>query len=375
MKKILIIPLIAAIAALSGCRTHSELNEIAIAEMIGIDRAEDGYTVTLQYFNTDTTGGTTAIDSSKPNAVNVSGSGETIESALEALAYSSGKSVMLGSAGVIVFGKDAASDLADSLSFAMSHYTGNPRAYIAVSETTASDILNVKFTEGNASVEKLESMLRNAEDLGLSRPVVLHEAAEELCSPTESAVFPLFRLSENGSELTEEGNSVTLTGGAVCTSDGYAAEVTPEDLSGLAMLMNDGAKCEMTVMYRGKAVRVMIYGTSARIIPGYADGRLYFNVSLSADCKIVTSQLSDPYAERTAIEKLAGEELCRRIRSVLSKTANALGADTAGLSYKIRSGSPSLWNTLKENYRTHLTTAFFNVTADLKMERFGVMHG
>lgn len=375
MRKLRIIPLIALIAALSGCRTHTELNEIAIAEAIGIDRAGDGYTVTLQYFNTDTTGGTTAIDSSQPNAVNVSGKGETIESALEALSYSSGKSVLLGSAGLIVFGRDAAYDLADSLSFAMAHYSGNPCAYIAVSETSASDILNVKFSEGNASVEKLECMLRNAEDLGMNCPPVLHEAAEQLTAPTGSTVLPLLKMSDNGSELSEEGGTVLLAGGAVCTEHSYAAELSPEDMSGLLLLTEEDCKCEMTVIYRGKNVRVMLYGTKARIMPSLTDGRLLFVITVSADCKIVSSQLSEPYSDREAIERLAGEEVCRRVNSVLAKTVTALGADTVGLSYKIRSHSPELWNTVSANYRQFLSEALFSVSSDLKMERFGVMHG
>ncbi len=375
MKKFVMIPLIALIAALSGCRSHAELNEIAIVEAIGIDRTDDGYTVTLQYFNTDTSGGTTAIDSSQPNAVTVSGKGETIESALEALSYSCGKSIMPGSAGLIVFGRDAARDLMDSLSFAMAHYSGNPRAYIAVSETTASDILNVKFSEGNASVEKLESILRNAEDIGLSCPQVLHQAAEMLCAPTGSTVLPLLAVSENGSELTEEGNTVQLTGGAVCTADGYAATLTPEDMSGLLMLTRDGCKCEMTVICRGKTVRVMLYGTKARITPSLAGGKLNFDITVSADCKIVSSQLPDPYEERNAVERLAGDEVSRRVLSVLRKSANSLGADVAGLSYKIRSHSPALWNAVSADYRACLTEARFNISAHPEMERFGIMHG
>ena len=375
MRKHLIIPLLAVTAALSGCRSHAELNEIAIAEAVGIDRDGNGCTVTLQYFNTDTTGGTTAIDSSKPNAVTVTGKGETIESALEAVSYSSGRNILLGSAGLIVFGRDAAGDLGDSLSFAMSHYTGNPRAFIAISETSAADILNVKFSEGNASVEKLECMLRNAEDLGLSCQTVLHEAAEMLAAPGKSTVLPLLEMSQSGSELTEEGNTVLLTGGAVCTPEGVAAELSPEDMSGLCLLMNDGAKCDMTVICRGKNVRVMLYGTKTRITPHFADNRLRFGVNVSADCKIVTSQLPDPFSERAAVERLVGSEVCRRVRSMLAKSVTAAGADPAGLCYKIRAHSPQVWENISEDLSGYLENTVFDVTSDIKMERYGVMHG
>lgn len=375
MKKLFSVLLLTAITLLSGCSSHAELNELAIAEAIGIDRTDTGYTVTLQYFNTDTTGGTTAIDSSKPNAVNVSGKGETIESALEALSYSCGKQVMLGSAGLIIFGKDAAADIRDSLSFSVSHYSGNPRAFIAVSETTASDILNVKFSEGNASVEKLEGLLKNAERLGIGCPLTQHEVLEMLCSPTSSAVLPLLKTSESGSELTEEGSSVSVTGGAVCTDDALAGRLTPEEMAGLNLLINENVTCELPVILRGKNVRLMIYGTGTKITPSLSEGVLVFEVRISGDCKIVSSQLPAPYEEREALEDLAGRAVQHRVQSALSSSVNRYGADIAGLSYRVRSYSPSLWNEVSPRWREYLSSAVFIVSCDFRMERFGVSHG
>ncbi len=372
--KRLIIVILAAAVILSGCSAHAELNELAIAEAIGIDRAGDGYTVTLQYFNTDTTGGTTAIDSSQPNAVTVSGSGMTIESALGAASYSCGKTVMPGSAGLIVFGKDAAFDLMDSLSFAASHYSGNPRAYIAVSETTAADILNVKFSEGNASVEKREGLMKNAEALGMSRTVMLHEAAEMLCEPTQSVVLPMLEAVDCGSELTEEGNTVTITGGALCTGDRFAGTLPPGAMSGLCLLTDEGATCEMTVKLRGEDVCLAVYGTDAKIAPSIENGAMRFDVRLSADCKIVSTQLSDPFGEREAVERIAAAELGARV-SLFLEAIKRYGADAAGLSYKIRSYSPEMWKAVAGNYREALENAEFTVSCDLHLERFGIMHG
>ncbi|MCR4780212.1 MAG: Ger(x)C family spore germination protein [Ruminiclostridium sp.] len=373
MKKLLL-PVLAAVLMLSGCTAHAELNELAIAEAIGIDRGGDGYIVTMQYFNTDTTGGTTAIDSSKPNAVTVSGSGSTIESAIESLSYGCGRSVMLGSAGLIVFGREAAYDLMDSLSFAASHYSGNPRAYIAVSETTASDILNVKFSEGNASVEKLEGMMKNAEALGMSSLVMLHEAAEALCCPTESVVLPLLKAVDAGSELTEEGSTVTVTGAALCTGDRLTGTLPPEAVSGLCLLTNEGATCEMTVKLRRKDVCLAVYGTKTKIAPSIEDGALRFDIRLSADCKVVSTQLSDPYGEREAVERIAAAELDSRVLLLL-KAVKLHGADISGLSYKIRSYSPELWRSVSGNYREALKNADYSVSCDLHLERFGIMHG
>ena len=143
----------AAVLIFSGCSHTNGLEILGIAEMIGIDRDESGYTVSVQYFNTNTSGGVTAVDSTSSNAVSAEGKGRTIESALEALSYSTGKKTIFGSASVIVFGKDALASLKDALSLAASNHSGNLRAFITAADEKASDIINVKFKEGNASVE------------------------------------------------------------------------------------------------------------------------------------------------------------------------------------------------------------------------------
>ncbi|MBP5604986.1 MAG: hypothetical protein J6X60_05525 [Ruminiclostridium sp.] len=154
MKKLALL-ITAAALILSGCSKTSGIEVLGIAEIIGIDRSESGFTVSVQYFNTNTSGGVTAVDSTSSNAVSAEGKGKTLESAFEALSYSTGKKIIFGSASVIVFGKDALASLKDALGLASSHYSGNLRAFITAADEKAADIVSVKFKEGNASVEKL----------------------------------------------------------------------------------------------------------------------------------------------------------------------------------------------------------------------------
>ena len=64
----------------------------------------------------------------------------------------------------------------------------------------------------------------------------------------------------------------------------------------------------------------------------------------------------------------------RRWIAVLAAAAE-LGADITGLSYKIRSRSPQMWESVAANYREVLKKAEFRVSCDLRMERYGIMHG
>lgn len=376
MKKL--IPLIAAALMTCGCVPHTELDKLGIAEAVGIDYADGRYTVTVQYFNTDASGGVTAVDSSAPNAVTADCSGRTIESALEALSYKTGKNIMLGATGIIVYGKDAAFSLRDSLGFTASHFSGNFRSYIAAADGKAADILAVKFKEGNASVDKVEGVLRNAEELGLTRPVRLYEAAEKLSEPTASLVLPRISVYSDGGEMTEDGNSLILSGGVLCTDDRYAGTFDVREMSGISMLdqaAGSGNSCDMSLTVGDSEARVMLYRIRTHITPSLSDGRLLLDIRTDADCKYVTSNLDDPYAKKDITERLCEEEMTRRISAALEKALHVYGADFFGLEYIIRSQSPGLWDTISGRYRETLKECVFSVSADANMERFGITHG
>ena len=375
MKKVRIAFLAATVLTLSGCVPHTELDKLAIAEMVGIDRDADGCTVTLQYFNTDASGGVTAVDSSSPNAVTAKGRGKTVEAALEAVSYTSGKEVMLGAAEMIVFGSGAADRLHDRLSFAASHYTGNPRCYVTFTDGNAADILNVKFTEGNASVDKLEGMMKNAEALGLCRTLRLYEAMEMLSEPTESLVMPMMTLYEANSDYTENGKSITFTGGALCTGGRFADKLTVSEMSGVHLLTTRGGTCEMTFAIGSEDARVMLYGISAKVTPGLSEGTLTLRFDLSADCKYVGTSLTDPYRSRDKLRELCEQEMTARATSALSKALTTYGADIFGLSYKIRAHSPALWQQIEGEYRDKLKAADIEVQTRVSIERFGTVHG
>ena len=373
MKKILAVILV--VVMLSGCVPHTELERLAIAEAVGVDFENGIYTVTVQYFNTDSSGGVTAVDSTAPNATVAEGRGSTIESALEALSYKTGRSITIGAAAVMVFGESALFALEDALRLAASHYSGNLRAEIAAARGKASDVMKVRFKEGNASVEKLEDMLRNAEELGLTRRITMYEVSEKLCGETKSVVLPLFQ-AYGGSELTEDGSGVIIAGGALCTGGKFTDELTVREMSGLAML--DPApesirNCEMTLSYMGGDTRVMLYKVKPHITPRYDGGKLSIDINITADCKIVSTNISEPYEQSEGIESICADEVCSRSIGLISRTFTDNGADVSGLGYAIRAHSPELWSAVANRYRDILRSAEYNITADIRMERYGVV--
>ncbi|MBP5604987.1 MAG: hypothetical protein J6X60_05530, partial [Ruminiclostridium sp.] len=186
-------------------------------------------------------------------------------------------------------------------------------------------------------------MIRNAESLGLCRPVIMYEALEKLCEPTESLVLPMLSSTPGNSELTEDGSVITINGGALCSSGGFIDRLSLTGMSGFHILdpgSGSGAECEITFDHNGQESRVTVYGIRDEIVPSLTENGLRLDISGSACCKIISSELTEPYHAKETTERICAKEIEKRVEALLTKTLHGSGADVTGLSYRIRSYSP-----------------------------------
>lgn len=380
MKLLKRIALLAVLAGLifssASCLAHTELDKQAIVEAIGIDRSEDGYEVTVQYFGMEGVGGSTLLDSTKANVLVVSGKGSDIFTALESVSAKCGKSMMYGITNLIVVGKDAAEpDLKGVLSFAESYYQNNPNMLLAVAEGKASDIMNVKFKEENVSANHLQSLLSNAEKKGLGECKRLYSVLNELVQPTAAAVLPLIGVKETGTGATDDGKTVELLGGAVFAERKFAGTVSLSAFSGVQLLCGNLENTSATTKVDGRSVGVTLFDVCRKLEPFYEDGTLGFKVKITAGGKYSDSQLDEkgiPLSEE--VEKQCVEFITERIRNAVSEVVNAFGCDPCGMKYSISSKDYSLWLKIAENYSELLKTAVFPVECEVNIDHFGLTH-
>ena len=215
-----------SVMLLSGCLPHTELDEQAIVEAIGIDYSDGEYEVTVQYFNMEGTGGSSPIDSTKANVVNISGKGESVSTALSSASVKCGKSFMYGITGVVVIGREAlGQDILKTLSFAESYYQSNTSVLVAAADEKASDVLGVKFKDGIISVEHLKMLLKNSQYYGLGKNINIITLLREQRRECAGTILPVLSVSEDG-ETTDDGKTVQLTGGILLSDKYYKSDVS-----------------------------------------------------------------------------------------------------------------------------------------------------
>lgn len=375
-KVVVIISLILVLFSLSGCLSHTELDEQAIVEAIGVDYADGMFEVSVQYFNMEDAGGSTLVDSSKANVVIVKGRGTEIRSALESASAKCGRPFMFGTTAVIVFGEDAARfDLVKSLSFAETYYQSNPKTLIAVARGSAAGIMDVKFKDGAVSVEHLRRLMVHAEQLGICETKPLYRVMNELRQTTGCTILPLLTTAETGSATTDSGVIVELSGGALFSEGSFTGEVSLSDLSGLQFLNNTIKSSTFLTRANDRSITVSIYSAQTELEPRYDNGKLSFGVKINALGKYIDSQLQDegiPYSE--LVEEQCEELIRERIEGAAFNAVNCFGTDPICLSHTILSKNPLLWCEVKGNFGELLRTAEFEVDCRVEIDRFGVTH-
>ena len=377
LRKIIAAALLPAVLlTCSGCLPHTELNRQAIVEAIGVDYSDEGYEVSVQYFNMEESGGSTLVDSSKANVVVVKGRGTNIQTALESASVKCGRPFMFGITAAIVFGEEAAKrDLVKSLSFAETYYQSNPTTLIAVAKGKAGDIMDVKFKDGVVSVEHLRQLMTHAEQLGLGETKPLYKVMNELRQPTGCTVLPLLAPAMTESGTTDDGKIVELSGGALFSERTLTDAISLSDLSGLQFLNDAIINTSFSAAADGQDITVSLYNVKVEVEPKYENKKLSFSVKIKALGKYIDSQLQDegiPYSD--TVEEQCEMWIKRRIDGAVSAAVNKYGSDPIGLCHHIMSNDLSEWLTVKENFAELLKNAEFSVECNVEIDRFGVTH-
>jgi len=364
-----------SVTSLAGCLPHTELDEQAIVEAVGIDYADGEYEVTVQYFNMEGTGGNSPIDSTKANVVNVSGKGESVSTALNSASVKCGKSFMYGITSVIVMGREALKqDILKTLSFAESYYQSNTSVLVAAADEKASDILAVKFKDGIISVEHLKMLLSNAHSYGLVGNVTVIELLREQRRSCAGTILPVLSVSDGG-ETTDDGKNVLLTGGMLLSGKHYISDLSLSDMSGIQLLRKNPQNTLVSVEPDNEKVSVTIYNIKAEIKHSFSEGKLRFEIDMRADGKYTDSQLVDKdLTFSSEIEAMCAETLNNRIQKALSAAVTAYGCDPCGLKYEISSSDYSLWHSISDNFSNFLREAEFSISTDIDIDRFGIIH-
>ena len=210
LKKLLIIPIcVLFIFSLSSCNATGkyekrDIDEKIIVHALGIDMTKEGkFEVTLQMLVQQGTGSNTPIDPSKANSATVSQVAETIPAAIEQCETDLGKKAFLGHSELILLGKSV-TDLNPILEYFINAKGISLGTFMAYTDITAKEILNIKVTSGTYSAEVLKEIFEESQKNGTSTECELIRHIDNIENTNGTTVMPIIKKIKNDKKSSNE---------------------------------------------------------------------------------------------------------------------------------------------------------------------------
>lgn len=144
MKKIKLLMLLLPIFLFTGCFNYRELNEIAIASALGLDKTSDGYVVTIQVMNTKKAS-ETGTSNDQPKFITFTTSGVTLQDAIRKSILDSSRRIYPNHVQTLIIGEDLAKNgISDVLDMFFRDVEFRKQTSVLIAKnSTAEDVLNV----------------------------------------------------------------------------------------------------------------------------------------------------------------------------------------------------------------------------------------
>lgn len=233
LKRIFVIAIcISFILSLCSCNSTGryakrDIDEKIIVHALGIDITKDGkFEVTLQMLSQQGAGSNTPIDPSKPNSAAVSQVADTIPAAIERCETDLGKRAFLGHSELILLGKSVV-DLEPVLDYVINAEGISLGTFMAYTDITAKEILNIKITSGAYSAEVLKEIFEESQKNGTSTECELIRHIDNLENTNGTTIMPIIKKikdDKKSSEEKENSSSEVNFGQSKSDSSGTEAE-------------------------------------------------------------------------------------------------------------------------------------------------------
>ncbi len=303
-----------SLVILGGC-SNMQLNQRLIVQGIGIDKANDGYKITLIVLDTE--------DTEKENSVKlIYTQGRTTEEALGTLENQRGKKLLLSQCLFVMMDKNAAADCKKTLSYFAGQSGMQKTANLMVTDGTAEKTIST-------AIEKLGYKSEYINVLADSKAIDQTEVhcsfinyISSLKGCEKALLFPYIIVNEDIRALSVNGSLL---------SDGKEnCHLTADETVGTLILngkVTDFTDTAGNASYRIKNVK-------SDIVPVWKDGKL--EIEFNAEI----------YLDRSYSKDMINKITCRienMVKSGIEKTILKSGADVFSIEKHIRGEYPDLY--------------------------------
>lgn len=385
MKKIkLFLIIILTISTLTGCWSKKELNELAIAVGLGIDKAKDGYIVSIQVVNP---GELTKSRSGRSEVITWKMKGETVFEALRKLTTISPRKVYMAHLLQVVFGEEMAKDgIAKTLEFLARDHEIRPDFFIAIAKgETAYDTLRVQTSLEKLPSNTLYHTLENSEkNWAVTKSVKLDELYSSMVNKGKQPVLTGIKIqgeNETGREFSNvekisQDTMLRIGEIGVFKNDKLVGWLTAEESKGFNYITDNVKSSITTIPCREGKIAIETIQSKTNTIASMEKGKPKIDIFVTTEGNIGEVLCDIDLMEEKTIKNIEGKykkNIKRVMKQVLRRVQTDFHSDIFGFGDNFHRSYPKVWRSLEPNWDQVLENVPVTLHVEAKIRRLGTI--
>ncbi len=378
MKKVLklLLPIFLLSVLLCGCNYEAqELKNRLIVQAVGIDAGENGgVRVTLQTLNTEMAGNPNSGANLGDIINSLTVEGETVSEAISSVAKTVGKLPLLSQNRVIIFGRETAQKgLFDHLDYFVRNADNRATVLVAVSDTTAEEVVGTKMGESVLTANSIEDIL-NAMQFNttiVNQP--LYKLINKLECESSDAYLPVLQ-TESGAGEGE--GKIRFRSVAVFDEDRLSYELEDDAVTALLLLSDEVESGYFLVQNQNFSAQTVlkIRNCSVKVKPQEKDGGIQFRVKVKMEVDIAEIKtekpfpISDEYVEET--QTLSARYISDLLKAETADCFMQHNSDPYCLGRRFKRKYPEVYKTIPD-WKNTLPNIQLETETDIKINRVG----
>ncbi len=373
---------------LTSCWDQNELNEIAIAVGMGIDKQEDHIQLTIQIVNPGEVASNKGGGGYSLPINTYSVSEPTLLEAIRKLTTIAPRHIFMSHLRILVIGEALAREgIAGVLDGVDRYHQIRSDFYIIIArETSAKNVLGILTTIEKIPANKMFTMLEMSEQSWApTTNIRLDQLVQDIASPTKDPVLTGIRIvgaQEVGKTLknlesSDMAANLEYSGIGLLKQDKLVDWLNEDESKGYNYIMGQvnttagHVKCPKEGIFGVEITRTnstikgkVVHGKPEILIELFVEE----NIS-EIQCKI---DLTKPEVIQE-LEKNAEEELQKIMKATIHK-AKENKSDILGFSNAIEDASPKSWRLLKDNWEEEFANLKVSIHVDVRIRRPGTIN-
>lgn len=386
MKRIAAVLLIVCLSiGLAGCWSSTELTEMAIVTAFGIDKADDGFRISVQIVNP---GEIAAKNQSAGVATTVyAADGKSMFEAIRRITTMTSRKLYFAHVRVVLFGEELAKEgIKKPLDFLSRDHEMRADFVMAIAkEMKAEDAIKILTPMEKVAANKIYTSIENSEkNWAPTKLVLLDDLIGALVSKGKQPVItglevqgdPNMGNKRENIQRVKAPTIIKTNKIAVFDEDQLVGWLDENESKGFNYITDNVTN---TVGYveceGGGTVTVELIRSKTKMKGNFEKGRPKINLTITAEANVADVECPTDLTKSKALFDLE-KEFNKKTKEIVLESverAKELKTDIFGFGDEIERVSPKKWEEIKNNWDEVFPTTEVDVKVDIKIRRLGTI--